>query len=238
MGIALTIAAYGAYAAFWLRFIAHLLVWLRAVRRAPADRVPAAPSRGAALLLLARDAVLFWRLLKVNPGLWVGEWVFHVSFVLVVLRHLRYFLDPVPLWVWDLQLPGLIAGYLLPFSLLFVLAIRLLTAQEKYSSPANLFLLFLLLAISALGVVMHGFVKPDLVGVKLFAVGIMTMRPAPFPEGVLFLLHYLLVLVLVLLVPTHIVAAPLVMFEARRRDLGLKRLMHDGERQNDDKAYY
>jgi hypothetical protein len=67
------------------------------------------------------------------------------------------------------------------------------------------------------------------VDVKLFAFGIMTLRPAAFPESPLFLLHFILVLVFILFVPTHIVAAPLVMWEASKRDLGLKMVMHDAE---------
>ena len=90
------------------------------------------------------------------------------SFLLVTLRHLRYFLDPVPSWVWDLQLPGLIAGYVLPVSLVYILVVRSFSEREKYSSPANMLLLALLLAISGIGVLMHAFFKPDLVGVKLF----------------------------------------------------------------------
>ena len=233
MGTVLTIAACGVYAAFWIRFFAHLLLWRRAARRLPPSVAAASGSRGAAFLLLLRDIALFWRLLKVNPGLWIGEWVFHLSFVLVVLRHLRYFLNPVPGWVWDLQLPGLIAGYLLPVALLSILLVRLFAKQEKYTSPANMLLLVLLLLISVIGVTMHGFLTPNLVEVKLFAYGITTLRPAAFPEGALFFTHFVLALLFVLLVPTHIVAAPLVMYEAGRRDLGLRRMMHDGESGNE-----
>src|SRR5512143_4011249 len=111
-GILFTAAAYGVYAAFWLRFLAHLLLWGRAARHASAGPLAmTAPPRCAAWPLYLRDVILFWRLLKANPRLWLGEWVFHVSLLLVLLRYLRYFLDPVPQWVWDLQLPGLLAGY-------------------------------------------------------------------------------------------------------------------------------
>jgi len=102
-------------------------------------------------VLTVRDVVLFWRLLKANPTLWFGEYVFHVTFLLVTLRHLRYFMDPVPAWVWDLQLPGLIAGYVLPVSLVYILIVRSCSEREKYSSPANMLLLALLLAISGMG---------------------------------------------------------------------------------------
>jgi len=76
-------------------------------------------------------------------------------------------------------------------------------------------------------VLMHALFKPDLVGVKVFVLGMLSFTPAPLPGGALFLTHVVLVLVVVALVPTHIVTAPLVMLAARRRDLGLSKVMHE-----------
>src|SRR5574341_143573 len=221
------IAAYGVYAAFWLRFLAHFFVWWKAVRKLPGS-LPAIPaSKIKACAVSAGDVFLFGRLLKVNPVLWVGEWVFHASFLLVLLRHLRYFLEPVPAWIWSVQFAGTIAGYILPLSLVYILAVRLFAKREKYSSPANLFLLCLVLAISSLGVLMHALYKPNLVDVKLFALGLACFKPVPAPENALFLVHFSLVLVLVPFLPTHIFPAPLVMLEARKREQGLQRVMHE-----------
>jgi nitrate reductase gamma subunit len=228
MGTIVIIAAYGVYAAFWIRFLMHVLSWWKAETRLFSPDGPP-PSAIKTWALTLRDVVLLWRLLKVNPALWFGEWVFHVSFLAVLLRHLRYFLEPVPEWVWSLQLPGLIAGYVLPLSLIYILAVRQLSEREKYSSPANLFLLGLVLVISSLGVMMHAFFKPDLADVKLFVLGFLAVNVAPLPAGSLFLLHVLLVLVLVIFLPTHILTAPLVMLEARKRDLALPLVMHDRE---------
>ena len=229
MGTIIIIAVYSVYAAFWIRFFLHTLAWWRGRTEDPVAVLPKRPPTFTTWLLTVRDVVLFWRLLKVNPALWFGEYLFHGTFLLVVLRHLRYFLDPVPLWVWDLQLPGLIAGYLLPFSLAYILAVRFLSEREKYSSPANILLLALILAISSIGVLMHAFFKPDLVDVKYFTIGLLSLAPVPLPAGVLFPMHLVLVLALVALVPTHVVTAPLVMLEARRRELGLTQVMHDTE---------
>ena len=227
MGKFLIVAAYAVYAAFWLRFLGHALVWRKASQRLEALGAPLArwSVKGCALAVL--DVVLLGRVFIVNPALWIGEWVFHASFLLVVLRHLRFFLDPVPDWVWWMQTPGLIAGYVLPFALLYILVIRLLTKLEKYAAPANLFLLGLVLAISSIGVVMHGLFKPDLVDVKLFIFGIAHFAPAAAPGSVLFLLHFCLVLVLVLFLPTHIFTAPLVMLEARKREQALRLVIHE-----------
>jgi nitrate reductase gamma subunit len=227
MGTIIIIAVYGVYAAFWIRFFLHTLAWWRGRSEDPAAVLPARPSSVKTWALTLRDVVLFWRLLKVNPALWLGEYVFHATFLLVCLRHLRYFLDPVPAWVGELQLPGLIAGYALPVSLAYILAVRFFSEREKYSSPANVLLLGLILMISCIGVLMHAFFTPDLVDVKSFALGLVTLAPAPVPAGLLFPLHLVLALALVALVPTHIVTAPLVMLEARRRDLGLPQVLHE-----------
>jgi len=229
MGTIIIIAAYGVYAAFWIRFFLHTLAWWRGQAEDPVAVLPRRPSALKTWALTVRDVALFWRLLKVNPALWFGEYVFHATFLLVILRHLRYFLDPVPLWVWDLQLPGLIAGYVLPFSLVYILAVRFFSERETYSSPANVLLLALLLAISCIGVLMNAYFKPDLVGVKLFSLGILSFAPAQLPGGALLPMHLVLVLALVALVPSHVITAPLVMVEARRRDVGLPQVMHGPE---------
>ena len=231
MGTMIIIAAYGVYAAFWIRLFLHTLMWWRSRTEDSVAFLPKRPSTIATWALTVRDVVLFWRLLKVNPTLWFGEYVFHVTFLLVAIRHLRYFLEPVPSWIWDLQVPGLIAGYVLPVSLVYILIVRAFSEREKYSSPANMLLLALLLAISKIGLVMNIFSKPDLIGVKLFTLGILSFTPEQLPGGALFAMHIFLVLIVVALVPTHIVTAPLVMLEARRRDLGLPQVMHGPEKE-------
>ncbi len=227
MGKLIILAAYAVYAAFWLRFFSHFLVWWRAGRRLEETGASAVQSRVKACALTAIDVILFGRLLKVNPPLWFGEWVFHASFLLVLLRHLRFFLDPVPSWVWWMQTPGLLAGYVLPFSLAYILIIRLLTKREKYAAPANVFLLGLVLVISSVGVVMHAWFKPNLVDVKLFVLGILCFKPAAVPEGLLFVVHFCMVMLLIPFLPTHLFTAPFVMMEARKREQALRLVMHE-----------
>jgi hypothetical protein len=89
------------------------------------------------------------------------------------------------------------------------------------------FLLGLVLAISSIGVIMHAWLTPNLVEVKLFALGLACFKPAPMPESLLFMTHFILVLVLVPFLPTHIFTAPLVMMEARKREQALHLVMHE-----------
>jgi hypothetical protein len=85
----------------------------------------------------------------------------------------------------------------------------------------------LLFVISSLGLLMVTLYRTDVVAVKLFTIGILSFTPAAVPDSILFQLHFSLVLVLVPLLPTHILTAPLLMLEARKRDLGLPLVMHE-----------
>ncbi len=227
MGTLLIAAAYAVYTALWIRLMMHALVWWRAARRLSASGLPSPAMTKKACALTVLDILFFGRLLKANAALWLGEWVFHASFLLVLLRHLRFFLNPVPGWVWSIQTAGLIAGYILPLSLIYILAVRLLTKRERYASPANMFLLVLVLAIGAIGLLMYFWFKPNLVDVKLFALGLACFKPVAAPESLLFTLHFGLVLVLVAFLPSHIFTAPLVMMEARKREQALRLVMHE-----------
>lgn len=173
------------------------------------------------------DIVFLTRLLKTNDLLWIGEWVFHCSFVLVILRHLRYFLNPIPGWVWHFQTPGIIAGYLLPISLIYILVVKK-GREEGYLPSYNLFLLVLLLLISFSGLMMKIFFLIDIVAAREFMLGIFTFSPAEPPQGIpIFTHHYLLALLLFAFLPSHIFAAPFVIIEARKREEQLRAVMHD-----------
>jgi len=223
----LAAAVYATYASFGVRFLLHFALWWRA--RGRDDAPAAARSRPRELLLAAADIGLFARLFMVNPALWFAEWAFHACLLLSGIRHLRYVFNPVPAWIAELQTPGRIAGYLLPLAAAHILFVRLFTRQEKYASAANLRLLGLVFAASATGVAMDAGHLAELVGVKEFAMGIVTFAPAAVPASTVFLLHLGLALIVVLLLPTHVIAAPLVLIEARRRDEALHRILHGQE---------
>ncbi len=227
MGKILIAAAYCVFAVFWIRLFAHALTWWKAASRFRGTVEQQNRSGVKACALTAMDVIFFGRLLMINPALWLGEWVFHVSFFLVLLRHFRFFLNPVPACIWWFQTPGLIAGYILPVSLVYILIVRLLSGRERYASPANVFLLSLVLVISSLGVAMNLLFKPNLVEAKLFILGILSFMPAAAPQSVLFAIHFCLVLVLIPFLPTHIFFAPFVMMEARKREQALHLVMHE-----------
>jgi len=126
--------------------------------------------------------------------LWLGAMVFHWCLLVVVLRHLRYFLEPTPVLVQYLEhLDGffqltaptfLFSSALIAAALLYLLARRLFNPQVRYISlPADYFALFLLLAVVGSGMFMRYITKTDLLAVKQLSVGLVTLRPV-VPEGV------------------------------------------------------
>jgi nitrate reductase gamma subunit len=226
MTIILIAAAYLAYAAFWVRLSLHTLVWLRAARQRTAEPEAAfgrPPGSFAAALI---DILFFRKLFASNKALWLGSWVFHTAFLFVILRHLRFFLEPVPGCIVLVQPAGIVAGYLMAFSLVYVILLRTVT-KARYLSYQNYLILGLVVLIGATGLLMRIYFPPDLVDVKSFAMGLVALRPEPLPDGFFFSLHFVLVLLLVPFLPFHLFTAPFVAFEARKREDLLDQVMHD-----------
>ena len=228
MSLPLTVTAYAVYAAFFVRLSWHFLLWMRAshalMQAYPSSRLrPSLVTR----VLMAIDIVTLRRVFVANGPLWFGSLLFHLSFLFVLLRHVRYFSDPVPDCIQGLQTCGVIAGYLLPASVLWLLALRIVPRGNRYLSWHNYVILGLTLCIGATGLMMKTLFRTDLIAVKLFTMGLLTFHPTAFRDSYLFVLHFALVLILVLLLPSHIFSAPLTTMEARRREDTLRRLMHN-----------
>jgi nitrate reductase gamma subunit len=127
----------------------------------------------------------------------VAASIFHLSLLLVFLRHLRYFLDPAPAWAVWFNVPGVWAGWVMPVALGLLLLRRLVWKPALLASRGRDFsALLLLLAISLTGLAMQWFAPPDVTGVKASMLGILRFSPsAPAGED-LFTAHFLLALVL------------------------------------------
>ncbi len=145
--------------------------------------------------------------------LWVGALAFHYAFLVVIIRHLRFFMDPVPAClkfleffdgIIQLGLPGLfISGAVLLLAALFLLARRIFDAKVSYISlAADYFPLFLIIGIAASGIAMRYFTKVDIIGIKTFTMGLVTFHPT-IPDGVggLFYAHVFMVSALLMYFP-------------------------------------
>ncbi len=230
MGPALIIFAYLCYAIFLLRIIWRIVLLLKV--RETGTSVPqyhSAVEKTSVLTVvkMGRDIIFLTRLFRINPMLWFGEWIFHAAFILVLVRHLRYFAHNLPGWFINLEFAGMIAGYLLPMALIYILVVKLVVEKKKYFSSGNFFLLLLLLLQSATGLTMTNFIHPDIVDVKIFMSHALTLQFRPAPEGWLFTIHFITAFIFLAYLPTHIFAAPLSMIEARKREDGLDKIIHE-----------
>ncbi len=229
MGIILSVSAYLTLAAFSATvFVKTAVLWKAAGSALTYRRNTRALSRTSCPVVIksAGDIFFFTRLLKTNDVLWLGEWLFHCSFLFVAMRHLRYVMNPVPVCVVWAQTAGIIAGYMLPAALLYILAVKL-AVERTYAPVYNLFLIILLLCLSATGLLMRTAARADIVDVKVFILGLVHFTPQALPGSFLFAMHFILFLLLMLYLPTHVVAAPLIMLEAREREEELKQILHE-----------
>lgn len=140
-----------------------------------------------------------------NKWLWAAGLAFHYSFLVVVLRHLRFFAEPVPAFVvalsrvdgfFTLGLPvvyattGLFLG-----ALAFLFVRRVSSPQLRYLSlPADYFPLLLLLAIGLSGAWLRHVSKIDVPAVKAMVMGLLHFSPQPAEGlGAVFYVHLFLV---------------------------------------------
>jgi len=140
--------------------------------------------------------------------LWVGSLVFHWSFLIIVFRHLRLFLDPVPHavqvadWLDSILQIGLPPIYLTDLFFLlavtFLLVRRFVVPQVKYISlAADYFPLFMILSIGVSGMLMRYFYKVDIIAIKEFLIGLTQLHPVlPVGVGSIFYVHLFLISIL------------------------------------------
>jgi len=178
-------------------------------------------TRGGAFARVALDVLLFRSLFRSNtraelrPGprlaikgdksLWLAGLAFHWSLLIILVRHLRFVLLPVPGVVAALVRgdgffnAGLLRLYLTDVVILaalgYLLARRYWDAQVRYLSLLeDYFALYLLGAIVVSGVLMRYVARVDVVGVKELMLGLATGSPVVPPSvGPLFFMHLTLV---------------------------------------------
>jgi nitrate reductase gamma subunit len=186
------------------------LPWIKA------DSIDSPYTAGGVVKRLALDILLFRPLLKNEKAeldaphkllfrtstlLWMGALAFHWSLLVISLRHLKFFLEPVPTVLVILQrldsifqglLPILYISDLIILSALGYLFIRrVITPQVKYISlPSDYFVLLGIAGIVISGVLMRLIYRVDLVQVKEWVMAMLRFHPAP-PKGVnlIFYIH-------------------------------------------------
>lgn len=163
---------------------------------------PAPVTRSGVVLRMVREVTLFESLFKSNKWIWLFGWMFHAALLLVLLRHLRYFTDPVWSWVVLLQPFGKYAAFAMALGLAGLWARRVLVPRVRYiSSPSDHLMLALLLAITLSGLVMQLFAHTDIVAVKAFSLGLLRFDWQALPGSPVLWAHLAGVAVLFLVLP-------------------------------------
>ena len=139
--------------------------------------------------------------------LWLAGLAFHWSFLVIVVRHLRFFLQKVPAPLKTIE--GLdsflqigapllyITDAVILSAVTYLFIRRVLIPQMRYISlPADYFPLFLIFGIALSGVLMRYFFKVNVTGVKELAMGLISFSYDPKVlegTGVIFYIHLFLV---------------------------------------------
>jgi nitrate reductase gamma subunit len=198
------------------------LSWIKA------DNINSPYTTGGVVKRLALEILLFRSLLKnekveleapqrilfrTSTLLWLGAMAFHYSFLVILLRHLRFFLEPIPTVVVILQRVDSIFQNLLPIlyisdviiliALAYLFVRRIIYPQVRYISlPSDYFVLLAIGGIAISGVLMRLIYKVDLVQVKEWFMAMLSFRPMP-PKGVnlIFYIHLFFVSLLIAYFP-------------------------------------
>ncbi len=148
-----------------------------------------------------------------SKWLWMGAMAFHWSFLFIIIRHLRFFIEPSPVWatwlqnidgLFEIGLPALyITDALVLAALSYLLIRRIIVPQLRYISLLqDYFPPALLLGITISGAVLRYFIRTDLYAVKKLALGLAHFTPST-PAGIspVFYMHLFLVCVLFAYLP-------------------------------------
>jgi len=203
-------------------FVVGLALKIRQYARTPAPLkiavTPAPLSQPGVGWRLTREVVFFESLFRSSKWTWLFGWMFHAALLLVLLRHVRYFQEPVWLLIALIQPFGTYAGFALVAGLAGLWARRFLVDRVRYiSTPSDHLMLLLLIAIGITGLGMRFVAHTDIVAVKTFMLGLMRFDIQPLPADPVLLVHLGLVALLMLIFPiSKLLHAPGLFFSPTR----------------------
>ena len=183
---------------------------------------PAPTTRLGVVFRMVKELTVFESLFKSSKWTWLFGWMFHFGLLLVLLRHLRYFTDPVWAWVVFLQPFGKYAAFMMLAGLAGLWARRILVDRVRYiSAPSDHLMLLLLIAIGVTGALMTFVDHTDIVSLKAFILGLMVFNWSPMPNDLVLIVHLSLVILLMIIFPfSKLLHAPGVFFSPTRKPGG------------------
>lgn len=153
-----------------------------------------------------------------SKWLWLFALIFHYSFLVIVIRHLRLFLNPVPEVITYLEiLDGLfqvglptwyITDVLILVGVLYLFGRRIWNTNIRYISLVNdYFPLVLIFGVVLSGILMRYAIRVDVATVKNLSVGLVSFSPDAITSsigagiGAIFYIHLALVCALLIYFP-------------------------------------
>jgi len=187
-------------------------------------RIPTTPApitRSGVVARLFFEVTLFNSLFRSNKWIWLFGWLFHVALLFVLLRHLRYFTDPVWDWINIVQPYGKYGAFVMLLGLGGLWARRFLVDRVRYiSSPSDHLMLALLVAIGLTGLGIKYAAPTDIVAIKAFVLGLIYFDWQPLPDDLLLSTHLALVVLLMIIFPfSKLLHAPGLFFSPTRNQV-------------------
>jgi len=181
---------------------------------------PAPTTRIGVVGRMAREVTVFQSLFRGNKWTWILGILFHYGMLIALLRHLRYFTDPVWGWVAMMQWMGIYAGFAMLAGLAGLFIRRVFVDRVRYiSSPSDYLILILLFFIGFSGMMMKYVAPTDVIAAKEFIRSVMTFTwpLSPLPVDFPLLVHFTLVITLMIIFPvSKMIHAPGVFFSPTR----------------------
>lgn len=221
LSVVYAILFYAAALLFVVGVLRKIVIYTRTPAPLKIPTTPAPLTKGGVVWRITKEVTVFQSLFKSNKWIWLFGWMFHVALAFVLLRHLRYFQQPV--WtIIDLIQPfGKYAGFIMIIGLAGLWARRFLVDRVRYiTSLSDHLMLALLIAIGLSGLSMKFVDHTNIIGLKEFVLGLMYFDLKPLPADGLLILHLSLVLILLVIFPiSKLLHAPGLFFMPTRNQV-------------------
>lgn len=227
LSVIVAVCLYLAAAVFVIGTVAQVV---RYARTPVPLRIPLTPAPGSvtgAVLRIFGEVVFFVSLYRASRWTWLFGWLFHAALVVILVRHLFYFTEPVWLMSRWAQVASPYSAYVALFGLAGLLGRRIVVDRLRYvSAPSDYLMLILLMSIVISGLWLGRVQGVDVMAVKGFILGLQQFDWRDLPANPVLLLHLGLLCLLLLVFPfSKLLHAPGIFFSPtlNQIDRGVRR---------------
>jgi nitrate reductase gamma subunit len=209
---------YIAFFIFTYGLVCKILQYAKTPAPLKIPTMPAPTTQAGVVFRMSREVILFESLFKSSKATWLFGWLFHFGLFLDMLRHLRYFIDPIWFWVVIIQPFGKYGSILMFVGLVGLLIRRIVVDRVRYiSSPSDHLMLVLILCITSTGIAMSFYLGADVISVKSFFTGLITFDIHNIPADPVLISHLIMVALLMIIFPySKLLHAPGLFFSPSR----------------------